>query len=105
MSNLSKFSKEELAAEMARRNVEEKEAEAIIRRAGFQILVDNKDALLALFPEHNRTTCSDVQRHNGFYTRSDNGPRCTRCALLDLSMHFADNFDFDLVLTFRYVEK
>lgn len=39
----------------------------------------------AIHPEHSRTTCSDKNLENGFYSSSSGGcPRCTRCGLLEM---------------------
>ena len=37
-------------------------------------------------PDHDRTSCSDADRSNGFGTGSSGGFRCARCALLELAM-------------------
>lgn len=37
----------------------------------------------SLAPEHCRTSCSDSNLSNGFYSRGNGTPRCQRCALLE----------------------
>lgn len=64
------------------------------------------DALLVVFAEHDRTSCSDKNSVNGFYTRSDKGFRCTRCALLDLTRGgIAGNFKLDISVMDSYVNE
>lgn len=105
MSKLvSEMTDTELAAELERRkNVAELSAQAHAqaqRKEKFQLLLKHREALLALVP-HSRTSCSDGNVSNSF-TSATRHPRCPRCALLELneSPWSAENFDFDLHLSF-----
>ena len=54
-----------------------------------------KELIDFICPEHSRTSCSDDNISNGFYTEGDEDwetltvstkyyPRCTRCAMLEI---------------------
>ena len=105
MTEPTRLTKAELVAELARLEAEEAEEAATARRLRWANLLANKAALLAVFPEHDRTSCSDDNVANGFYSRSDNGPRCTRCALLEAEEWNGEDFEFSLELSFNYVSR
>ena len=44
-----------------------------------------KEFVDIIVPEHNRTSCSDEDKNNGFYSRNCEGyGRCTRCMWLEI---------------------
>ncbi len=44
-----------------------------------------RDLLDFIYPEHDRTSCSDNDIQNGFYSRNEQGfGRCTRCMYLQI---------------------
>jgi hypothetical protein len=50
-----------------------------------------KETLEVFAPEHDRTSCSDTNRCNGLDSalyHGRTGPRCTRCALLEILYEF-----------------
>jgi hypothetical protein len=50
-----------------------------------------KQLLDFIYPQHDRTSCSDDTICNGFYSRDSDGfGRCTRCMYLEL-LRDADN--------------
>lgn len=102
MSKFANVSDEELRQELECRAEAKRDAEFMERRERLRTLVTNRDALLALVP-HGRSSCSDDDPNNGFYSRSGGGPRCDRCALMELTEDHADNFDFTLDLRFTRV--
>jgi hypothetical protein len=65
MATLADYTKAELAAELELRTTEERNAGAVARRERFMKVLANKAMLLALFPEHDRTSCSDTNVMNG----------------------------------------
>jgi len=80
--------------EADRREAERREAE---RRSRLAMLIEENFALiLALVPEHGRTSCSDGNPINH--------GRCTRCSLLEIqagSFFEINDFDFCLEVTRR----
>jgi len=45
-----------------------------------------KELINIICPDHSRTSCSDENIDNGFYTHDETGhPRCRRCALIELA--------------------
>lgn len=86
MSDLKKYSDKDLQAELARRAKEAEEARERAHAAHADAVAKTltKEFVDALMPSHQRTSCSDDNRANGFYTGSDRMPRCDRCALLEL---------------------
>jgi hypothetical protein len=79
---MEKNRKAELLAELAAIEAAEKAEEIKRREATFALLWSNIDALIALTPDHDRTSCSDSDTCNG-YGDSDRMPRCKRCFLLN----------------------
>lgn len=75
--------------EADRREAERREAE---RRASLAMLIEENFALiLALVPEHGRTSCSDAY--------PSNHDRCTRCNLLTIQAgSFCETIDFEFTL-------
>jgi len=62
-----------------------KGTEFIIKRYKYMRIETAKDLLDFIYPEHDRTTCSDNNLNNGFYSRNEDGfGRCTRCMYLEL---------------------
>jgi hypothetical protein len=101
---LSELTDEELKAELQRRADTAKQAKKAARTAQVQLLIQHREALLALIP-HGRTSCSEERPINGFsYSGQPRPPRCARCALLELSEYHAETFDTDLTLNFYPVE-
>lgn len=49
-----------------------------------KFIVDNKDIVLKLIGDHDRTSCSDLEHNNGFGSSESGGYRCKRCAILDI---------------------
>lgn len=98
MSALTNLSDDELRAELARREKERADAATLVRSERFTTLVRNRDVLLELVP-HGRTSCSDSNPINGLDS-SEHGPRCTRCALLELGVGDAFLYEFELSLNF-----
>lgn len=74
MSDLSKFSDKELKKEISRREEEKRAVKVALLRRHHEIVLNNIHVVLALVPEHDRTSCSDDDRGNE--------KRCVRCALL-----------------------
>jgi endonuclease III len=95
---LTELSDQELQAELQRRAHAAEQARVTARRQKFALLMQHRDALLALVP-HGRTSCSDEKPVNGFSYYGQT-PRCTRCALLELSEFTADNYDVQFGLAF-----
>ena len=64
-----------------------KEVERQDKRKQTQKLVnlmrEHKDLVLAMFPKHSRTSCSDEDVCNGFYS-CEGHYRCKRCAILEI---------------------
>lgn len=54
-------------------------------------------------PEHGRTSCSDENLINGWYSAEYNKPRCNRCALLQamLERHHPSVVTFDFQLIYK----
>jgi hypothetical protein len=98
MNTLTDLSDEELRAELARREKQRELAALEVARARFATLLQSREALLELMP-HERTSCSDSNPVNGLES-AEYGPRCSRCALLELSEVDADYFEFELSLNF-----
>lgn len=99
--SLKNATEQELKAELARREQERRAQERLDRLERVRNLVLHRDALLPLIP-HGRTSCSDDNIRNGLGS-AEYGARCTRCALLELTEFDAENYDFDLTLTFSPV--
>jgi len=99
--SLKNVTDQELKEELARREQERCEQERRDRQERMRNLVQHRDALLPLIP-HGRTSCSDDNIRNGLGS-ADYGARCSRCALLELTEFDAENYDFDLTLTFSPV--
>lgn len=62
-----------------------------------------KELIDILRPEHDRTSCSDEDRNNSFYSRlghPDWYGRCTRCMWLDIADGVELPEDFDPELAF-----
>lgn len=92
---LAKFTDEEIQAEIKRRADEAAHQKQRAHEAQHsrqaeieaQIISDLTDEvndadIEIIIPDHERTSCSDTEVYNGWNTRSDGGPRCKRCALL-----------------------
>ena len=49
--------------------------------------MDALELVNIVFPEHGRTSCSDDDLNNGFYSRCDGTwhGRCTRCMWLEIA--------------------
>lgn len=77
-----------------------KEREAEERYERNKKILDNKHLLLPLI-EHTRTSCSDKDIANGFHSATY-GPRCVRCALLELGEHNLDVYNIHLTLEFTH---
>ena len=92
---LSGFSKEDLERELARREEEEKQCIINQRREKFAAIIRNRESLLDLIG-HSRTSCSDENVVNGLFS----GPRCVRCALLELDELTHLDYDFQLGISF-----
>ena len=46
-------------------------------------MTDARELIDIIAPKHGRTSCSDADLSNGFYTQDESGNyRCLRCALL-----------------------
>ncbi len=73
----------------------EKEREAAAAREKLEkLILENIDALIALKPEHGRTSCDDVNLNN------QHG-RCDRCALLAIKVNQYVPDDLDIELNIR----
>ena len=107
MNDLAKFTEKELTAELAKREKDRVNEELKIRTEKFMQLAVNKDALLDIV-DHSRTSCSDAKVSNGFFT-GEYGPRCTRCALLELRRSdasiYAEEFDVEVTVSFRKITR
>jgi hypothetical protein len=77
------YTTQELRARLMQRETAERNLALHLRTERWEALkgVLTEQLLNVLLPEHGRTSCSDVNLGNGL---SDNGVRCTRCALLEL---------------------
>jgi len=99
MSTLSKFSKEALTSELARRKAIEVAAEGAKREAwadtvGSFLTIE----MVNLFrPNHNRNSCSDEHTNNADLT-SKGYPRCSRCYLLDAITERWVSSDMEIIL-------
>lgn len=86
MSNLSKFSKAELVAEIQRRNDEEKQRLKEKQLAYSKQVMDviSRQFVDLVAPEHSKSNCSDedIWSGNGWMTCPNVVPLCARCALL-----------------------
>lgn len=94
--SLNDLSTKELQAELDRREAERMQEVFNGRKFRWSLLT--RETVDAFCPEHDRTSCSDSSRDNGFNAarRSNRGvPRCTRCALLD-ALDGEHPSDFDL---------
>lgn len=86
----------ELVAELARREREEREAkerrnaERRIRQAAAL----TPEVIAALAPDHERSSCSDMNIVNGWGSHSSGSPRCLRCALLERDIQ--EGFHYEL---------
>lgn len=82
MSDLKQFTDAELDAEVQRRRKEAELAKKKKQEAHADAVekILTREMIDVFRPTHDRTSCSDDKPVNGF----DEGPRCTRCALLDL---------------------
>jgi hypothetical protein len=102
--NLNDLSTEELQAELERRAAERVQEVHNGRRFRWSLLT--REMVDAFCPEHDRSSCSDSSRDNGFNAarRSNRGvPRCTRCALLEaLDGEHPTDFDLRLEVTSAY---
>ena len=76
---------------------EERKIEIKRRNRLVQAMKDHKDFVLMLFPEHERTSCSDDNVVNGFYMDDTIGCRCTRCGILEI---LNDEMPSDLYIDF-----
>lgn len=103
MNNLENFTEAELREELKKREEMAAEAERKERAERFRLLVENRETLLRFVP-HGRTSCSDTDRANGFGS-AEYGPRCTRCALLEVNEFDHEVYDFDLTLQFVPLNK
>lgn len=98
---LLQFKTDDLVAELERRKAlrikEEGDKRAktwwllsVILRHSFSVttpegVIPLAPALLnILAPTHHRTTCSDDEPINGWYSEAQDSPLCTRCALIEL---------------------
>lgn len=69
-----------------------------------QLMKEHKELVLAMFPKHDRSSCSDNNRVNGMDTDYLTNFKCKRCAILDiLDDYCVDDFDisFDLYIRSR----
>jgi hypothetical protein len=78
--DLTGLSKDELLAELNRREEEEKKASYNKRAEAWQIVAENTKSILSLV-KHSRTNCDDENLKNA-YTNSEGYPRCNRCFLI-----------------------
>jgi hypothetical protein len=103
MSELTKFTEEQLVVELARRTEEKKKAE-FKKRLDYVDAVNRtltQEVVDFLVPEHDRTSCGDGLMVNGFNS-SPNDPRCRRCAMLEALKHGWDHdFEFEIRIVRR----
>ncbi len=94
-TDLSKVAQDDLLAELKRRETAREEAERKAKEKRDASVVANIDALLALVPEHGRTSCSDE--------KPVNESRCNRCTLLSIKSFgwVPDDLDVEISLNRR----
>jgi hypothetical protein len=90
--DLSKVTEEDLLDELKRRKVAREEAARAAKEKRDAAVVANIDALLALVPEHGRTSCSDQN--------VTNERRCNRCTLLYIKSSGWVDSDLDVEVSF-----
>jgi hypothetical protein len=109
--DLTSLSKEELLAELTRREEVEKALAYNKRLAKWDRISANRTAVLDLL-EHSRTSCSDANTCNS-YPNSEGYPRCVRCFLLDRDLaetHFspaymAENYNVEFSIRLEPVKE
>lgn len=101
MEKLQEFTDAELAAELERRKTQTRKKELERRQRIINTIIQHRETLLALIP-HSRTSCSDTLRPNSFGS-ADYGPRCARCALLELEETDAHEYDVSVTIQFHRV--
>lgn len=100
--DIKSFSREELTAELARREREEREArrDRNAARRERRAAALTPEVVAALAPDHERSSCSDLNRVNGWGSHSSGCPRCLRCALLEGTLpegfHYSLQVEADL---------
>ena len=94
MTDLTAVDTKALEAELTRRREEEKRILREKRDLEIKRCEENISALLALVPEHNRTSCSDERPINS------NRARCTRCALLEAKGGWDENLHLSIVVAY-----
>jgi hypothetical protein len=105
LSSLKTASTEEIKEELRQRKLKEEReflegnqrGQAALRRILSQGVLD------FLLPEHDRTSCSDSHRTNGFHSGEvGRPPRCQRCAMLEFMEGYGGD-DHIITLSFGII--
>lgn len=102
MESIKQASLADLRAEVARREQEMAEAALAARVEKNTKIFKHRDVLLSLM-EHGRTSCSDANPINGSLDPGNGRtePRCTKCALINLSEFELADVDLGVSITVR----
>lgn len=75
---------------------EQREREENVIKKIEAITLDKKEAILSIM-EHDRTSCSDENPCNGWYSSYYDGYRCRKCMLMEiLNGEHGGRFDFNI---------